>query len=162
MVVKMDAYSDDEVESIWKRQKSYIDPSKFDAKDSDDLARQIEEEMKKAGKVSGKKGDMQRLIDAGFARRVVKIQSLRESLDAGRQHALVKAKVVGVKSVSKRDIVLPKNISQRANGRLAIKKASGQVRVLKQENVNIVKSMRKGRPAYYVSSKGKRITWGFL
>lgn len=73
-------YSDEETIAIWKRVKYYVDTDKIMGTSSDDVARQLEKEMKQVVTPKGKKGSMDRLVKAGFIQRLLKVDRVAEKL----------------------------------------------------------------------------------
>jgi len=160
----MDSVPDKEIESIWNRVKQYVDPSQLKSKDADALASELDSLLEQSGKKKGK-GDIQRLIDKGFSRRVVHIEGLRSGIELGKEKPVIKTKVRTKRTTVEKFRGLPNNVHLRAKGeKVAIRMSDGRTRVLNKDRVLITESTFKGMKAYYVYSTTlkKRISWGVI
>jgi len=154
----MDSYSDDEIESIWKRVKRQINVDKIKGRTPEDLAVEIEKEMSRAGD-TGKQGSLGNLSRAGFSDRVTRIdrvvQEFKEPLPG------IKPKV-RVKRFAKSQLP-SSNLRITQTGRISVK-TSTRTRTFAQKNIRITKGSFKGRASYYVynTRSKKRVSWGFV
>lgn len=156
----MDTLADNEVKSIWKRVKRYINPENIKARTREELAREIEKQMTLAGK-SGKQGSMDSLVKNGFADRISRFEEVREEFEQPVTPEGEKLKTRAVKRAKRES---PNSQRLRYNSKRVTIQTSKGFRSYKPENVKVTISTYRGRSAYYVSNvrTGKRISRGFV
>lgn len=88
----MDSVSDEEIQSIWKRQKKYFPPSKIRAVTRDEIEHQIKQEMEAVNIPSNKNFNPQSnqnfLIRKGFPSRASEIPAIQNEILSERVSAI--------------------------------------------------------------------------
>ena len=150
----MDTLDNNEIKSIWKRVKRYINPEQIKANTREELVKEIEKQMRLSGS-SRKQGSMDLLVRKGFADRVTKVEPILDEISETQE-------VKALQSLKKENLP-SKKVRFTKTKRVSIKKGK-KFRTYLSKNIKITRSSYAGRSAYFVfnTRTKKRISWGFI
>lgn len=152
-----DSVSD--AEAIWERVKNHIDTSRLQkSQNYDELKKNIEKAMQERPTVSGKQGDLRRLLKPNLLDKFADLESKNVSFSKPVEP------FKRPKRPKKEVQLLPNNSSYTSSGRVSLRNAKGDYKgTFAEKNLKFTARERNGKTAIYVSRPGKGLlTWGFV
>jgi hypothetical protein len=178
----MDGLSDEEIGGIWDRVSKYVDLGELKGTDTESIQKTLKEALEDSSIAEYQK---KKLVKHGFARRAVKVTKLYENTFEPAaiknrveeiKEKTSKAAIKEIKTLIKKEkanelplweqeqllqSALPEKVTSTPTGRLSVRTSKG-TKTYSPDNIKIAYGERKQGKAYYVSYKGKRVTWGLL